>query len=73
MDNHTANKPILGNNNTSNENGDGARHDIEQSIESIIEHVRRFIVTIEEYNSESQSLVFEKMYVHLIYTSCIAK
>lgn len=53
-------------NNTNNHVGEGAnneggRQKIEQSLEDIIENLRRFTITIEEYTSESQNLIFEKI------------
>lgn len=55
-----------------NHTGDGApnneegRQRIEQSIEDVVENLRQFAITIEEYSSESQTRIFEKMYVLLL-------
>lgn len=61
---------------TENEEG---RQRIEGVLEDIIENLRRFTITIEEYSSESQSLIFEKMYechtssLHILLTSFLEK
>ena len=52
-------------------NNEEGRQRIEQSIEDIVENLRQFTITIEEYSSESQNRIFEKMYVfsHLLPSS----
>ncbi len=58
MDQLNANNHVAGPN-----TNEGGRQVIEQTLEGIIENLRRFTITIEEYTSDSQSLVFEKMCV----------
>jgi len=57
----TSNNHNNHNTENSNNNNEVGRQQIEQSLETIIENLRRFTITIEEYSSESQSLIFEKI------------